>query len=107
MNVVHCKKYLVEVADKQASVTQGNGGVQQDQEEANDELNVDTGEEMKKNGSKGLFINNSFKHCNNPLRRRRLQIKDDDSPYPVSVAVAGPFDFWVPIWKVVRNKLQK
>ena len=65
MNVVHCKKYLVEVAIKQAVVTQGNGGVQQDQEEANDQLNVDTEEEMKKNGSKGLFINNSFKHCNN------------------------------------------
>ena len=54
MNVVHCKKYLVEVADKQAGVTQGNGGVQQDQEEANDQLNVDTEEEMKKNGSKGF-----------------------------------------------------
>ena len=65
MNVVHCKKYLVEVTDKEVGVTQDNGGVQQDQEEANDKLNVDTGEEMKKNGSKGLFINNSFKHCNN------------------------------------------
>ena len=104
MNVVHCKKLLVEVADKQAGVTQGNGGVQQDQEEANDQLNVDTEEEMM--GVK-VFLNNSFKHCNNPLRRRRLQIKDDDSPYPVSVAVAGPFDFWVPLSKVVRNKLQK
>ena len=72
MNVVHCKKYLVEVADKQAGVTQDNGGVQQDQEEANDQLNVDTEEEMKKNGSKGLFINNSFKHCNNLFRRKRL-----------------------------------
>ena len=65
MNVVHCKKYLVEVADKKAGVTQGNGEVQQDQEEANDQLNVDTEEEMKKNGSKGLFIKQSFKHCNN------------------------------------------
>ena len=65
MNVVHCKKYLVEVADKQAGVTQGNGGVQQDQEEANDQLNVDTEEEMKKNRSKVFFLNNPFKHCNN------------------------------------------
>ena len=48
MNVVHCEKLLVEVADKQAGVTQDNGGVPQDQEEANDELNVDTEEEMKK-----------------------------------------------------------
>ena len=54
MNVVHCKKYLVEVADKQARVTQDNGGGQQDQEVANDELNVDTEEEMKKNGNKGF-----------------------------------------------------
>ena len=67
MNVVHCKKYLVEVADKQAGVTQGDCEVQQDQEEANDELNVDTEEEMKKNGSKGFFLNNSFKQCNNLL----------------------------------------
>ena len=65
MNVVHCKKYLVEVADKQAGVTQDNGGVQQDQEEANDQLNVDTEEEMKKNGSKGIFFDKQFKHCNN------------------------------------------
>ena len=54
MNVVHCKKLLVEVADKQAGVTQDNGGVQQDQEEVNDQLNVDTEEEMKKDGSKGF-----------------------------------------------------
>ena len=37
MNVVHCKKYLVEVANKQPGVTLDTGGVQQDQEEANDE----------------------------------------------------------------------
>ena len=54
MNVVHCKKLLVEVADKKAGVTQDNGGVQQDQEEVNDQLNVDTEEEMKKDGSKGF-----------------------------------------------------
>ena len=74
----------MEVADKQAGVTQGNGGVQQDQEEVNDQLNVDTEEEMKKNGSKGFFINfiiNLFKHCNNLLRRKGLQIAGN---YPIT-----------------------
>ena len=83
MNVVHCKKYLVEVADKQAGVTQDTGGVQQDQEEANDQLNVDTEEEMKKNGSKGFFINNSFKHCNNLLRRKGLQMEKEKTDFLV------------------------
>ena len=46
----------MEVADKQAGVTQGNGGVQQDQEEANDQLNVDTEEEMKKMGVKVFLL---------------------------------------------------
>ena len=63
--------------------TQGNGEVQQDQEEANDQLNVDTEEEMKKNGSKGFFINNSFKHCNNLLRRKGLQMEKERTDFLV------------------------
>ena len=66
-----------------------------------------------------VFLNNSFKHCNNLFRRKGLQNAGNFqiTKYaitgkfvrvrPVRQALADPSDFWVPLSKVVRNKLQK